>query len=309
MTRGPGTLADRLRALFPEASGRSVKQWLAVGRVRVNGAVVRDGRTPVGGGDTVALGGGTGRRPLPADLRIVHDDDALLVFDKPAGLLTIATERERERTAYRMLWDHLAGETPPRRPFVVHRLDRDTSGLVVLAKSPASKRHLQAQFEARTVERVYLALVEGRVRDAVGTLTARLAQDRSLRVRPVEPRARRSRGGRIDAAGSAAGAGRGAAGREASGGKEAITHYRVLEPRADTTLLEILLGTGRRRQIRVQLAALGHPIVGDREHGSRRGGRLRLHATRLAFVHPGTGRRMVFESAAPAELAPRRTGL
>ena len=299
MTRDPGTLADRLRALFPEASGRSVKQWLAVGRVRVNGAVVRDGRTPVGRGDTVALGGGTGRRPLPADLRIVHEDDALLVFDKPAGLLTIATERERERTAYRMFWDHLAGETPPRRPFVVHRLDRDTSGLIVLAKSPAAKRHLQAQFEARTVERVYRALVEGHVREATGTLTARLVQDRSLRVRPAEPRARRSRGGRPESAG---------AGREGAG-KEAITHYRVLERRAEVTLLEILLATGRRRQIRVQLAALGHPIVGDRDHGSRRAGRLRLHAMRLAFVHPDSGRRMAFESAAPAELAPRRTGL
>lgn len=292
-----GTLADRLRALFPQASGRSLKQWLAVGRVRVNGAVVRDGRAAVAAGDTVALGGGTGRRPLPADLRIVHEDTALLVFDKPAGLLTIATERERERTAYRLLWDHLAGETPPRRPFVVHRLDRDTSGLVVLAKSPAAKKKLQAQFEARTVERVYLALVEGRVRDDAGTLTARLVEDRSLRVRPVQPRPRRAGRARSGAASADAAS------------KEAITHYRVVDRRADTTLLEILLGTGRRRQIRVQLAAIGHPIVGDRDHGSHRTGRLRLHATRLAFVHPDTGRRLRYDSPPPPELAPRRTGL
>ena len=277
-----GTLADRLRALFPEASGRSLKQWLGAGRVRVDGAVVRDGRRAVAPGAAVALGRPAGR-PLPADLRVVHEDADLLVFDKPAGLLTIATERERDRTAYRLLWDYLAGQTPPRRPFIVHRLDRDTSGLVVLAKSPAVKRRLQAQFEARTVERVYVALVEGRVRDDAGTLTTRLVEDRSLRVRPARPGARRG----------------------AAAAREAITHYRVLERRADATLLEIALGTGRRRQIRVQLAALGHPIVGDADHGSRRLGRLRLHAARLAFVHPATGRRLSLDSTPPSDLARR----
>ena len=273
-----GTLADRLRALFPEASGRSLKQWLGAGRVRVDGTVVRDGRRAVAPGAAVALGRPAGR-PLPADLRVVHEDADLLVFDKPAGLLTIATERERDRTAYRLLWDYLAGQTPPRRPFIVHRLDRDTSGLVVLAKSPAVKRRLQAQFEARTVERVYVALVEGRVRDDAGTLTTRLVEDRSLRVRPAR--------------------------RGAAAAREAITHYRVLERRADATLLEIALGTGRRRQIRVQLAALGHPIVGDADHGSRRLGRLRLHAARLAFVHPATGRRLSLDSTPPSDLARR----
>jgi len=273
-----GTLADRLRALFPEASGRSLKQWLGAGRVRVDGAVVRDGRRAVAPGAAVALGRPAGR-PLPADLRVVHEDADLLVFDKPAGLLTIATERERDRTAYRLLWDYLAGQTPPRRPFIVHRLDRDTSGLVVLAKSPAVKRRLQAQFEARTVERVYVALVEGRVRDDAGTLTTRLVEDRSLRVRPAR--------------------------RGAAAAREAITHYRVLERRADATLLEIALGTGRRRQIRVQLAALGHPIVGDADHGSRRLGRLRLHAARLTFVHPATGRHLSLDSPPPSDLARR----
>jgi 23S rRNA pseudouridine1911/1915/1917 synthase len=284
MMPAPGTLADRLRALCPQASGRSLKQWLAVGRVRVDGVVVRDGRAAVSAGATVELGRGAGRRALPPDLRIVHEDDDVLVFDKPAGLLTIATERERERTAYRMLWDHLAGQTPPRRPFVVHRLDRETSGLVVLAKSVAAKRKLQAQFKARTVERLYIALVEGRVRADAGTLTARLVEDRSLRVRPARP-----------------GGGSGA-------GKEAITHYRVLDRRPDTTLLEVSLGTGRRRQIRVQLAALGHPIVGDTEHGGRRAGRLRLHATRLGFVHPATNRHVRFDSPPPPELRGTRNG-
>src|SRR5207249_9162611 len=151
---------------------------------------------------------------------------------------------------------------------------RETSGLLVFAKSPAAKAHLQAQFEARTVLRVYRALVKGQVRQESGTLESRLVEDRSLRVRATS-------------------------GRE---GKTAVTRYRVLGRGADTTLLELSLGTGRRRQIRVQLAGMGHPIVGDREHGGPAGPfrRLCLHATCLGFSHPDTGQAMRFESAAPA---------
>jgi len=185
----------------------------------------------------------------------------------------MATERERVRTAYRLLWDYLAAQRPRARPFIVHRLDRETSGLLVFAKTEAAKQHLQAQFEARTVERVYIALVSGRVRRESGTLESRLVEDRSLRVHATT-------------------------GPE---GKTAITNYRVKGHGQDTTLLELSLGTGRRRQIRVQLAAIGHPIVGDREHGGPAGPwrRLCLHATRLGFVHPVTGKALRFESAAP----------
>jgi 23S rRNA-/tRNA-specific pseudouridylate synthase len=155
----------------------------------------------------------------------------------------------------------------------VHRLDRETSGLLCFAKSFAVKRHLQAQFAARTAERVYVAVVEGRLTPPTGTLEARLVEDRTLRVRAT---------------------------RDAQAGREAITHYRVLDHRGDTTLVELGLVTGRRGQLRAQLAALGHPIVGDLEHGGRPTPvrRLCLHATRLAFVMPGGGRRS-FESPVP----------
>lgn len=259
--------------MFPESSGRRLKRWLADGRVRVDGAVVRDGRARVGANQRVVLGT---RAPVafPSPLRLVHEDGDLLVIDKPPGLLTIATERERERTAYRLLWDYLGGASPPRRPFIVHRLDRETSGLLVIAKSPRVKRELQAQFEARRVERRYVAVVEGQVRAERGRLSSWLGEDRGLRVR--------SRGG--------------------AGGRHAITEYRVLERRGDVTVLGLRLGTGRRHQIRVQLAELGHPIVGDLAHGSRGNPvrRLCLHATRLGFVHPATGEPVVFESPAPA---------
>jgi 23S rRNA pseudouridine1911/1915/1917 synthase len=269
----PVTLMARLRAIFPDSSGRSLKQWLEAGRVEVNGRVARDGRAVGRAHDRVELGG-RGRIPFPKGLGLVYQDAAVVVVDKPARLLTMATERERERTAYRLLWDYLAAQRPRARPFIVHRLDRETSGLLVFAKSPEAKQRLQAQFEARTVERIYVALVRGHVRRESATLESRLAEDRSLRVHPT-------------------------GGPE---GKTAITTYRVLSRGQDTTRLELCLGTGRRRQIRVQLAAIGHPIVGDREHGGPGGQfrRLCLHATRLGFVHPVSGKAMRFESAAPA---------
>ena len=266
------TLSARLRTLFPEASGRSLKQWLESGRIELNGRVCRDGRIMVGARDRVVLGT-RGRVPFPRGLGLVHEDAAMVVVDKQPGLLSMATERERERTAYRLLWNYLAAQRPRARPFIVHRLDRETSGLLVFAKSEATKRSLQAQFEARTVERVYVALVRGKVRREAGTLESRLVEDKSLRVHPTS-------------------------GPE---GKTAITSYRVIGHGQDTTLLELSLGTGRRRQIRVQLAAIGHPIVGDREHGGPSGPfrRLCLHAKRLGFVHPTTGKPMRFDSAAP----------
>lgn len=265
------TLRERLRALYPEASRRRHKEWLEGARIQVNGVIVRRGDVLVQPDDRVEL-----RAPppaaFPAPLQLVYEDEAVLVVDKPAGLLTIATESERERTAYRLLRDWTA--TQGGRIFIVHRLDRETSGLLVFARSPAVKEALQKQFEARAPQRVYVARVEGVVHDDEGMLTARLTEDRSLRVRP--------------------------AGKDRHG-KEAITRFRVLERYLDATLLEVTLVTGRRGQIRAQLAALGHPIVGDRAYGSRQDPlrRVCLHATRLGFKHPG-GRRVSFESSVPA---------
>ncbi|MBI3826901.1 MAG: RNA pseudouridine synthase [Candidatus Rokubacteria bacterium] len=265
-------LRERLRALYPGASGRTIKGWLEAGRVSVDGRVVRRGDVVVTDGARVTLGEPPAQ--FPSSLHLVHEDDDLLVVDKPAGLLTIATERERDRTAYRMLREYVHALPGRVRLFIVHRLDRETSGLLVFAKSPEAKRRLQAQFEARTVERGYVAVVDGRVAASGGTLGGLLHEDRARRVRP----------------------GRG------PGAREAITRYRVLERRRGSTVLELTLETGRRGQIRAQLAALGHPITGDRAYGSRRDPirRLCLHATRLGFTSPRGGR-MAFESRIPGE--------
>ncbi|HEV7733252.1 MAG TPA: RluA family pseudouridine synthase [Candidatus Binatia bacterium] len=257
-------VATRLAALHPGASRTTLKQWLSGGRVRLNGEIVRRGDVPVTPDDRVTLGQPP-PPPLPGALRIVLETPRLVVVDKPPGLLSIATDRERHRTAYRILGDHLAtrytGRAPRHTIFVVHRLDRETSGLLVFAKTQDAKRALQAQFVARTVERVYVAVVEGRVQDDAGTLRMRLGDDGGTRVR-------------IALGGD---------------GREAVTHYRVLTRGADTTRLEVRLETGRRGQIRAQLAAMGHVIVGDAAYRSRRDPihRLCLHSTRLAFDDDG----------------------
>jgi len=270
-------LIEQLHSLYPDASRRSLKQWLASSRVRVNGTVVVRGDVELDPGDRVELAA-----PLPPSipppLRLVHEDDEIIVIDKPSGLLTIATESERERTAYRLLRDWFSRRGAATHLFIVHRLDRETSGLLVFAKSAAAKEHLQAQFAVRTAERLYVALAEGVMRQDEGSFVSRLVETRALRVRIAE------RGG----------------------GKEAITRYRVLERRRASTLVELRLVTGRRAQIRAQLAAAGHPIAGDAQYGSRTDPlkRLALHATRLAFVHP-RGSRVSFESLPPAAFGHR----
>ncbi len=264
-------LRDRLQAMHPASSRSAVKRWLEANRVRVNDRIVRRGDVAVSDADRVQLTATPPPAFPSALLRLVHEDAEILVVDKPTGLLTIATEHERERTAYRALADYVAGQRGRARVFIVHRLDRETSGLIVFAKTPGAKRALQEQFKRRSVERVYAVVVDGQVRAASGVLRDRLAEDHALRVHPARER-----------------------------GKEAITAYRVVERRREATVLELTLVTGRRGQIRAQLAGLGHPIVGDRRYGSRRDPlkRVCLHATRLGFVHP-SGARVRFESPVP----------
>ena len=271
----PTTLGECLVHLFQDASGRTRKQMLAGGRVRVNGVVTRLPATKLAAGDVVEVGAKLSRSPLPPGLTLVHEDRDVLVVDKPAGLLTIATERERRRTAYAYLMAHVKARRPPGRVFIVHRLDRLASGLLVFAASPAAKQALQAQFHAHGTERTYLAVVEGRITRAEGTIRSRLVDDEPGRVRETRDLAR---------------------------GKPAVTHWRVVGHGAQHTLLEVRLETGRRNQIRVHLEGLGHPIAGDRIYGGTTDpfGRLALHAHVLGFDHPHSGERMRFVSPAPA---------
>jgi 23S rRNA pseudouridine1911/1915/1917 synthase len=248
---------------------------LAGGRVRVNGTIARTAATALVSGDVVEVGAKVPRTTLPPGLALVYEDEDVIVVDKPAGLLTIATERERARTVYVHVMAHARTRKPPGRIFVVHRLDRDASGLLVFATSPDTKRALQAQFAAHSAERTYLAVVDGRLAHPEGTITSRLLEDAPGRVWETHDPER---------------------------GRAAVTRWRVRKSGARHTLLEVGLETGRRNQIRVHLAGRGHPIAGDATYGSQTDpvGRMALHAHVLGFDHPRTGTRLRFVSPAPA---------
>jgi 23S rRNA pseudouridine1911/1915/1917 synthase len=210
-----------------------------------------------------------------AQARVVHDEASFLVADKPSGLLTISTDTERHRTLYRQMFDHEQRRRPGGRVWVVHRLDRDASGLVVFAKTEKIKHVLQAQFHDHTAQRTYRSVVHGTVREDELEFHSWLAENRAFRVYESRDRSR---------------------------GKEARTHVRVVRRGAHVTLVEVTLETGRKHQIRVHLAGAGHPILGDRRYGEDRAGpirRLALHAVALEFDHPVTGERLRFESNLP----------
>jgi len=208
-------------------------------------------------------------------LKIVHLDDAIVVIDKPAGLLSMGSPREKERTAHRILNEHLKTLAASRlqQAFIVHRLDRETSGLMMFARNISIQSRLQQNW--KSVTKNYLAIVEGAPPAAQGTLRDRLVEGKSFKVHRAE-----------------------------KGGELAITHYRVIEICAERSLLELTLETGRKNQIRVQLAALGCPVAGDRKYGARTdpAGRLALHAAELKFRHPLSGTFMEFASGLPGRL-------
>lgn len=272
--RAAGTLLECLERLVPGAARRTLRQFLARGRVRVNGTPARAAKHAVAPGDVVEVGPPAPRLPAGAGLTILHEDADILVVNKRENLLTIATARERERTAYAILADYVRQEACGNRIFIVHRLDRPTSGVLVLARSQRAKRALQDQFRARTADRRYVAVVEKAVDPPRGILESYLVEDAHRRVRSTSDRTR---------------------------GKLAVTRYRVLRQHPRYPVLEIELETGRKGQIRAQLAEAGHPIVGDRDYGAATDPmkRLGLHAWRLAFTHPGTGRPVAFEAPLP----------
>lgn len=270
-------LLDWLLAALAPTNRTRVKQILRSGRVTVNGRPVTRHDHPLCPGDRVAITrDAPAGRPLErAGIAVVYEDDALVVIDKPAGLLAVATESEKADTAFARLRAHLEA-CRAGRPFVVHRLDRETSGLLLFARSPEVRDRLQADWEA--VAKTYLAVVEGVPDPAVGRVENFLTEGRDLRVR----------------AGS----------RPGGTAKRAVTRYRVVTARGGYSLVEVGLETGRKHQIRVHLAGLGCPVIGDGVYGAATdpAGRLGLHAWRLAFDHPVTGRRVELESPLPEPL-------
>ena len=214
---------------------------------------------------------------MPGDvdrIRIVFEDESIIVVDKPAGLLTMATESERDKTVYAALRRIANQKKPAERIFIVHRLDREASGLIVFAKTIEAKERLQDQFKDHSAGRRYCAVVDGRVEETDFSIRSYLAENAAYRVYST---------------------------RKKGGGKLAITHVHVVKRKAKSTLLEVRLETGRKHQIRVHLAEKGHPIVGDKIYGSGWNPirRLALHGQQLSFAHPVTRKRLDFESKYP----------
>ncbi len=267
-------LLEALRILLPETSNRTLRQILEHGRVRVNGSICRIARQRVGQGDEIEVSAhGESRLSVPG-LTIVYEDQDLLLIVKPSGLLTVATPHETERTAYAYLRRHVRERNPRQKLFIVHRLDKFASGVLVFAKSEPIQSRLQALFRSHDIVRKYWAIVEGRVPQSQGTIQSHLAENRAGRMHSTE---------------------------DESIGKRAVTHYRVLRRFPQLTALEVTLETGRKNQIRAHLAEMGHPIVGDRAYGSKTNpmGRLGLHAFLLGFKHPMLGTEIQHRTAVP----------
>ncbi len=267
----PTTLLAFLLAQINHLSRNAVKSLLKNGVVRVNGATVKQFDTPLRVGDSVEIGQQRRDATLPG---LIYEDAQLLVLNKPAGLLTVADEREKLNTAYRLATDYLKAKEPDGRLFVVHRLDRDTSGLVVFAKQESVKQALQDNWANVARQRGYTALVEGRVALDADRLTSWLFETKTHLV---------------------------VASETPEGGQKAVTDYRVMVRGDEFSLLDLRLHTGRKNQIRVQLQQLGHPVVGDKKYGAKANPvrRLCLHAHLLELAYPIADRVLTFEAPAP----------
>ncbi len=274
MTDASYLLLDVLQERFPESSKTTLRKMLQGDRVRVNGAPERDAKREIGPEDRIDVASKPAR-PLDPRVRIVFEDNDLIVIDKAAGLLTVATAEVLHETAEAFLNKYGGGTPEAPRIYHVHRLDRDTSGVLVFAKNTYARDRLQERFAAHDIDRVYVAIVYGKLKEASGTFRSFLAEGSNLRVRSVA---------------------------DASQGKEAVTHYRTTASGRRYSILELTLETGRRNQIRVHLAEAGHPLLSDNMYG--RGvdpefPRLALHARNLGFIHPRTGVKVTFTSDVP----------
>lgn len=278
-----------LAKLFPEHSRSRLQGWLKEGLIRLDGAEAESKRKVYGGESiTFAADFAAASAPTSADvaeyiaLSVVFEDDDLVVIDKPAGLVVHPGNGNASGTLLNALLHHAPQLAGIPRAGIVHRLDKDTSGLLVVAKTLTAQTDLVRQMQARSVKRHYLALALGTV-ERDGTVDAPLGRHAVQRTKMAIVR----------------------------GGKEARTHYAVLERFARATLLECRLETGRTHQIRVHLASIKHPLAGDPVYGKTKSGDARLdafprqalHAWRLALVHPATAAEMEWESPLPADFA------
>jgi 23S rRNA pseudouridine1911/1915/1917 synthase len=285
--KGGQRLDQILAHLLPQHSRNRLQDWIREGRVEISAKLVTEPKQKLWGGEKIAIAIAPDERsesgaPENIPLNIVHEDDSLLIIDKPTGLVVHPGCGNWSGTLLNALLHYAPQLDKVPRAGIVHRLDKDTSGLMVVAKTLEAQTDLVRQMQARTVKRTYQALVRGHV-EGGGTVDAPIGRHPTQRTKMAVVKT----------------------------GKPARTHYRIVERFIDTTLLECALETGRTHQIRVHMTSIGHPLVGDQVYS---GGTSRvpkgpaferqaLHARRLGLVHPATGKAMLWKSPLPDALA------
>jgi 23S rRNA pseudouridine1911/1915/1917 synthase len=281
-TADPGKRLDHfLQDRLPDYSRSRIQSWIREGRVRVNDVTAKASLV-LRGGEKIEVSPAEPPplKATPEDLpvEILYEDPAVIAVNKPAGLTVHAGAGAHSGTLVNRLVHHfeslsrVGGEL---RPGIVHRLDRGTSGVLLVARTDAGHRALAAQFAGRSVEKTYLALVEGNISGESGRITKPITRDPARRTRMTA---------RLEH------------------GREALTEFRVLERFPGFTYLEIRIGTGRTHQIRAHFAAIGHPVAGDRLYGAKVDRRIFLHARRIVFTSPANGELITVEAPLAAEL-------
>ncbi|MGY0692669.1 RluA family pseudouridine synthase [Virgibacillus sp. FSP13] len=272
----PSELLPFLLKVMANRSRNSVKSILTRGQVTVDDHMETKHNYSLQPGQTVTVlkNKAAVKENQLIGMSILYEDDAIIVINKDAGLLSIATQKEKHRTAHHQLMEHVRLENPQNRVFVVHRLDKDTSGVMMFAKSEKVKRILQDAWKDKVKERTYVALVEGVVKQPSGYVSSWLRESSTHLMYSNQTK---------------------------NDGKYAKTHYKVIQANKNFSLLEVQLETGRKNQIRVHMQDLGNSVVGDKKYGSTGNpiGRLGLHAKVLMFTHPETGKLLRFEAAVP----------
>ncbi|MRR23784.1 RluA family pseudouridine synthase [bacterium] len=272
------TLMSFLLSSLKHKSRDNVKSLLRNRQVLVNGEPVTQFNHELKPGDTVTISAVRHTGGLMArNMRLVYEDEHLIVIDKNAGLLSMASDNEKYLTAYNILSTYVKSQKASNRIFIVHRLDRDTSGLMMFARSEKVQSLLQRDWKHNVTARTYVALVEGEVTEPDGVIKSYIYESKALVMHST---------------------------RNPEKGDLAITRFRKLKSGKEYSLLEVTLETGKKNQIRLHMQENGHSIAGDKKYGAATSpiGRLGLHASVLAFIHPVTGKEMRFESRIPAKL-------
>lgn len=263
-------LIEFLKKMFSNLSKNSVKSLLHNEKIFVNGNMTTKYNHELNIGDVVEI-----REKVAKNIDIIYEDKDIIVINKPSGLLTVATEKEKNKTAYHLVMEYLKKKNKNNRIFIIHRLDKDTSGIIMFAKNERAKHLYQDNWNDIVKKRCYYAVIDGKMENKEGTIKSYLKENGNM-VYSVKDRS----------------------------GKLAITEYKVLKERKNISLLDINLKTGRKNQIRVHMKENKTPILGDLKYGekSKLINRLALHAYKLELINPVTKKLLIFEASMPNEI-------